>query len=153
KNRTLLFLTPAIPNFILIYVLFPKFHAFFLPLNEFLKSSGLQDSTFSRILNNLGSLTIIRVIYLLPIILYARFLFNNYTDEFIECLEEIREIEKKEAEEARKKAEEEQQAQGKIEEIDNEVEETNKDIENEENTNNENENENENTDIETKKNN
>ncbi|ORX40389.1 hypothetical protein BCR36DRAFT_588157, partial [Piromyces finnis] len=99
KNRILLFLTPAIPNFILIYVFFPKFHAFFLPLNEFLKANGLQNSMFSTILNNLGSLTLFRIIYLLPITIYFRFLFNNYTDEFIECLEEIIKVEKKEAEE------------------------------------------------------
>jgi len=151
KNRVLLFLTPAIPNFVLIYVFFPKFHAFFLPLNGFLKAYGLQDSTFSRIINNLGSLTLIRVIYLLPIILYTRFLYNSYTDDFIECLEEIREIEKKEAEEA-KKAEEEQQAQENNNEA-NTTEETNEDNANEDNINEENINENENTDIETKKNN
>jgi len=106
KDRNLLFLTPAIPNLLLIYVFFPNFHAFFIPLNAFFKNIGLEHSLFSRILNNLGSFTMIRVIYFVPIMLYCRFLFNNYTDEFVENLQEVIEIEKKEAEDAQKASEE-----------------------------------------------
>jgi len=138
KNRILLFLTPAIPNLILIYVFFPTFHAFFLPLNAFLKVSGLEKSLFASIINNLGNLTLVRAIYFIPIIIYCRFLFNNYTDEFIECLEEIKEIEKEEAEKAKTAAEEQQKQDETTEETNN---------------NDINENENTTTDQEAKKNN
>jgi len=133
KNRTLLFLTPAIPHLILIYVFFPKFHPFIFPLNELLKANGLQGSTLSKLINNIGSLSFIRYIYLVPIALYARFLFNNYTDKFIEYLQEVRKLEKEEAE-AKKAKEETTEQQGKIEEITNEEtqpEEINQDDENE----------------------
>eukprot|EP00833_Pecoramyces_ruminatium_P010832 jgi/Orpsp1_1/1184864/evm.model.c7180000091303.1 len=68
SNRILLFLTPAVPNFILIFAIFPQCHAFVYPLVTFLKYNGLEDSILSRLLNSLGSLTIIRIVYYIPIL-------------------------------------------------------------------------------------
>ncbi|KAL6589016.1 hypothetical protein U3516DRAFT_836370 [Neocallimastix sp. 'constans'] len=115
SNRVLLYLTPAIPNFILIFVIFPQCHAFFYPLILFLKYNGLGESGLNKFLNNLGGLTMLRVVYYIPILLYTRFLFNGYTDDFIEELQNEKEMQAEEAEEARKQAELEAEKAAQIE--------------------------------------
>ncbi|KAL6622045.1 hypothetical protein U3516DRAFT_795537 [Neocallimastix sp. 'constans'] len=146
SNKKFLKLTPVISCFILIFVFFPKWNAFFYLLSYF----GFNETKIYKFIESMGSFSIVRVIYYFPFLIFVRYLFDEYSDEFIkETTNEQEEDAEEEAEAEKEEKEEEKEEK----QDDKESEKTEKTEEKKESENHEEEEENTSQDPETKKNN
>ncbi|KAG4094558.1 hypothetical protein H8356DRAFT_1360410 [Neocallimastix lanati (nom. inval.)] len=138
SNKKFLKLTPVISCFILIFVFFPKWNAFFYLLSYF----RFNETKIYKFIESMGSFSIVRI--------FVRYLFDEYSDEFIkETTNEQEEDAEEEAEAEKEEKEEEKEEK----QDDKESEKTEKTEEKKESENHEEEEENTSQDPETKKNN